>query len=518
MTFLKHHTKIVYIKIILAVLLLIGFAGCEKRIKKNEMAGEKSSSPNIIFILSDDMGYGDMTTYNPESKISTPNIDQMAQDGMKFTDAHAAAAWCTPSRFGLLTGRYPMERNMDWTKGSLISPGLTTIAEVLNKQGYTTGCIGKWHLGFDDVNNWDGFDYSRPIEGGPVDKGFNYFFGIHASLDIGPYFYIYNRYAVEAPTDSTPGHQSDYVTKPKRKLDTHVFFGTKSKINSVQGAMWRPGKIAPQFDFEQVTPTLTDSALAFIERESKNNGKPFFLYYAMTGPHTPWMPLKQFQGKSGAGPYGDFVMEIDYEVGRIVKKLKDLNISDNTIIVFASDNGPVWFKRDVERYHHSATYIYRGMKADSWEGGHRVPLIIDWPSKIKPGTINEQLVSYTDMLATFADIAGAKLDSNVTRDSYDITSSLLNNGSSGRNIMVEQDQTVRRGNWKLIFGSGMGDLHGNYGDDDYAEFQKIKFELYNLEKDPSETKSLYNKNPKKADSLKALMKQLEKIEYLGIKQ
>ena len=518
MKFLQHQAKILYIKIVLAILLIIGFSGCEKRINQNETAREKSTSPNIIFILADDMGYGDMTTYNPDSKISTPDIDKMAEDGMKFTDAHAAAAWCTPSRFGLLTGRYPMERSMDWTKGSLLTPDLTTVAEVLRKQSYTTGCIGKWHLGFDNVNNWEGFDYSKPIKGGPVDKGFNYFFGIHASLDIEPYFYIYNRHAVEAPTDSTPGHQSDYVTKPKRKPGEHVFFGTKSKISTVQGAMWRAGKIAPHFDFEKVTPTLTDSALAFIDRESENNNKPFFLYYAMTGPHTPWMPLKQFQGKSGAGPYGDFVMEIDYEVGRIVKRLKDLNLSGNTIIVFASDNGPVWFKRDVERYHHSATYIYRGMKADSWEGGHRVPLIIDWPDRIKPGIISKQLVSYTDMLATFADIAGAKLDSNVTRDSYDITSLLLNNGASNRNVMVEQNQTVREGNWKLIFGSGMGDLHGNYGDEDYKKFQKIKFELYNLEKDPSETTSLYNKYPNKADSLKALMKLLDKKEYQDIKK
>jgi arylsulfatase A len=514
---LQHCTKITYLKIILAILLIIGFAACEKKIKKNGMTGEKLALPNIIFILADDLGYGDMTTYNPESKISTPNIDRIADKGMKFTDAHAAAAWCTPSRFGLLTGRYPMERNMDWTRGSLITPDLTTIAEVLDKQGYATGFIGKWHLGFDNVNNWEGFDYSKSIKGGPVDKGFNYFFGIHASLDIAPYFYIHNRHALEAPADSTAGHQSDYVTKPKRKIDTHVFFGTNSKINSVQGAMWRPGKIAPHFNFEQVIPTLTDSALAFIERES-NNGTPFFLYYAMTGPHTPWMPLKQFQGKSGAGPYGDFVMEIDYEVGRITKKLNDLNISGNTIVVFASDNGPVWFKRDVERYQHNSTYIFRGMKADYWEGGHRVPLIINWPDKIKPGIINNQLVSYTDMIATFADIAGVKLDSNVTRDSYALTPLLLYNEASGRYVMLEQDKTIREGDWKLIFGSGMGDLHGNYGDDDYSKFQNIKFELYNLGKDPSETTNLYNRYPEKADSLKTLMKLLEKREYRGNKQ
>ncbi len=514
MTFTIRFLRFLYLSFLFGLLLITTPMAREKGTKKHERYIQKPERPNIVFILTDDMGYGDMTTYNPESKISTPNIDRMANEGMKFTDAHAAAAWCTPSRFGLLTGRYPMNRSMDWTKGSLITTDLMTIASVLKQQGYSTACIGKWHLGFDNVNAWEGFDYSKPVEGGPLDKGFDYFFGIHSSLDIGPYFYIYNRYAVEAPTDSTPGHQSDYVTKPKRNTGQHVFFGTQGAIGSVQGALWRAGKIAPHFDFERVAPTLTDSVLAAITRDAGiENGKPFFIYYAMTGPHTPWVPLKQFQGKSGAGPYGDFVMEMDHEVGRIMRRLKDLNIADNTILVFASDNGPVWFTRDVERYHHSSTYIYRGMKSDSWDGGHRVPLIFDWPGKVAHGSIDSNLVSYTDMLATFANIADARLDPEVVRDSYDITPLLTGSGHSGRNVMVEQEETVREGSWKLIFGSGMGDLHGDYGDEDYAKFQQIKFELYDLAKDPSETTSLLEVYPRKADSLKALMYQLEEEEF-----
>jgi arylsulfatase A len=500
---------------ILFTLLFVSltFEGGQRTAAAERDAGG-TERPNIIVILADDLGYGDMTTYNPRSKISTPNIDALARNGMKFTDAHAAAAWCTPSRFGLLTGRYPMDRDMDWTRGSLITRDLTTIASVLKTAGYATACVGKWHLGFDNVGDWRGFDYSRDIRGGPVDKGFDYFFGIHASLDIGPYFFICNRQTVEAPTDSTPGHESDYITLPNRRQEQHQFLGTGSAIGTVQGAMWRTGKIAPHFDFEKVTPALTDSVLAVIERNAHaENRRPFFIYYAMTGPHTPWVPLKEFQGRSGAGPYGDFVMEMDYEVGRIVRKLKDLHLDDNTMVVFASDNGPVWFTRDVERYHHRATFIYRGMKADAWEGGHRVPLIVDWPGKVPAESFNEDLVSYTDLFATLARVAGAALNRGTLRDSYDLLPLLTRTGPDRRTLMVEQAETVREGSWKLIFGSGMGNLHGDYGDEDYASFRRIPFELYDLATDPWEKVSVYDLYPSKVDSLKALMNRLKAEEF-----
>jgi len=497
--------------LIIVLLLLVYACGRSDTSKQNEKKEANNKRPNVIFILSDDMGYGDPIVYNPESKIPTPNIDKLASEGMLFTDAHAAGAWCTPSRFGFVTGRYPLDRDMDWTKGSLVN-GLITIGSVMKDKGYVTGAIGKWHLGFDNTGDWDNFDYQKPINGGPVDHGFDYFFGIHASLDMGPYFYIYNRHAVETPTDSTPGHHSDYVTKPKRKKSGRVFFGTKARINSVQGALWRPGKIAPHFKFEQVTPTLTDSALAFIDREARSD-KPFFLYYAMTSPHTPWVPLEQFQDKSGAGPYGDFVMEVDYEVGRIVEKLKELGIQNNTLLIFTSDNGPVWFKRDVERYHHRSSYIYRGMKADSWEGGHRIPFIASWAGKIKEGSVSHALISFTDMLATFAHIAGDILTAGQSRDSYNLLPVLLGQGPSGRKDMVEQANTIRQNNWKLIFGSGMGNLHGNYGDEDYAKYKKIKGELYNLTNDPSEKDNLYREYPKKVEHLDSLMEVIKKYEY-----
>jgi len=484
--------------------LLMGISlSCSRGTDKQESATQtRIDKPNIIFILADDMGYGDPGSFNPESKISTPHIDHLADEGIRFTDAHAAGAWCTPSRYGLVTGHYPLDKSMDWTKGSLIPDQQETIGSLLQEQGYQTACVGKWHLGFDGVNNWDGFDFNKTIHGGPLDHGFDYFFGLHASLDIPPYFYIYNRHAVEAPTDSVDGHQSDYVTKSKKSA---ALTGIKSKDISIQGAFWRAGRIAPHFKFEQVLPTLTDSSLSFINRQAQKKDQPFLLYFAMSAPHTPWVPTKQFQGKSEAGPYGDFVMEVDYEIGRIIQNLKNLGIDKNTLVVFSSDNGPVWFNRDEKRYGHRSTYIYRGMKADTWEGGHRMPFIVRWPGQIKPGSTSDQLLSFTDMLATFADISGTSLNEQDQHDSFSILPVLTGKGSSKRSIMFEQAKTVRRDQWKYIKGTGLGNLHRTYGDVDASKFKDIEGELYNLKKDPSEKTNLYDQYPQKVDSLKNLM-------------
>ncbi len=275
----RNSAKALYFSLLLSLLLISPPAKAENKPEKRERPAEKHKDPNIVFILADDMGYGDMNTYNPESKINTPNIDSMASEGMKFTDAHAAAAWCTPSRFGLLTGRYPMSRSMDWTKGSLISPDLTTIAAVLRKRGYRTAAFGKWHLGFDNVNDWHNFDYdTTTIKGGPLDKGFDYFFGIHASLDIPPYFFIYNRHALEAPTVWIHGHQSKYVTPREEDENRHGEPAHADTAHSIQGAFWPDGYIARHYKFINVTPPLTDSHLAVMERDAKpKDHRPFFI-------------------------------------------------------------------------------------------------------------------------------------------------------------------------------------------------------------------------------------------------
>jgi arylsulfatase A-like enzyme len=334
----------------MAGIILTAFlcSGCSRKKHKDPPSHGK---PNIIFILSDDMGYGDAQAFNPQSQIPIPNIDRLASEGMRFTDAHAAAPWCLPSRYGLLTGQYPFRRSTGtgWRNHSIIKADQPTLATLLDKRGYRTGIIGKWHEGFNKFSRWIHNGAQGPLNGGPIDRGFDYYYGIPASLDMAPYLYIKNDSAVHPPTDSTAGHHTKGVT-------------------AIQGAFWRRGKIAPGFKFSQVLPHLTRKALEFIDRNA-HSGYPFFLYFALTAPHTPWVPTKQFQGSSGVGMYGDFCVEVDYEVGRIMKKVAQEGIKDNTILIFSSDNGPVWFKADVKRTGHRGTAMLRGMKMDSWEGG-----------------------------------------------------------------------------------------------------------------------------------------------------
>ncbi len=443
--------------------------------------------PNIVFILADDMGYGDAGCYNPESKIPTPAIDRLAAEGIRFTDAHAPGAWCVPSRYGFITGQYPLRANMDLKRGSLVAKDRPTVGSLLQRNGYRTAMIGKWHLGFEGVSDWNKVDYRQPFRGGPVDRGFDYFFGMHASLDIPPYFYLENNRCVTAPADSVAGHQSPGAT------------------TAISGAFWRGGKIAPDFKHQEVLPTFTRKAVSFMESHVKEQRKqPFFLYVALTGPHTPWVAQPPFAGKSAAGEYGDFTMQVDYSVGEILKTLEKLGIAENTLVIFSSDNGPVWFTEDVQKFNHRATANFRGMKVDAWEGGHRVPFIARWPGKIGPNTTSAQPLCFTDMLATFAAVVGDSLPPNEKRDSYDMLPALLNKGTAQRKGLVVEGHTVREGDWKLIFGSGMGVLHRQYGK---GNAPVGKGELYNLHEDPAETRNLYDTHPEKVAELTRRMEQ-----------
>jgi arylsulfatase A-like enzyme len=407
----------------LTILFLCSMLYSCRRTKASHKNQKSDSKPNIIFILADDMGYGDPQAYNPQSKIPTPNIDQLADQGMRFTDAHAAAPWCTPSRYGLLTGQYPFRRSTgkNWKK-ELILPGQSTVAGMLKKRGYKTGIIGKWHLGFSNFIKWNNDGYKGALKGGPVDHGFDYYYGIPASADQPPYFYIKNKHAIKDPTDSIEAHH------------------TKG-LAPFQGAFWNGGKIAPGFKFSELLPRLTQKALNFIDRNAPS-GKPFFLYFALTAPHTPWMPTKQFQGRSGAGLYGDFVMELDYEVGRIMKKVKEEGIQKNTIVIFASDNGPIWFQSDIKRTGHRAAAMLRGFKFDTWEGGHRIPFIVRWPDKVKANTYSDAPLDFTDMMATFAAISGDTLQDHP--DSYNQLPVWRGEKSSVRSILPEIDLGTTR--------------------------------------------------------------------------
>lgn len=471
------------------LILLLILNSCMSRLasQPRKVSASEKPLPNILFILADDMGYGDVQSFNSESKIPTPNINRLAAEGIKFTDAHAPGSWCVPSRYGLMTGQYPLRKTMDVKKGGLIAQDQVTIASLLKRNGYRTGMIGKWHLGFDGVSDWDKADYSKPFKGGPSDRGFDYFFGMHASLDIPPYFFIENKHAVEAPTDTIAGNQSPDAT------------------TTISGAFWRGGKIAPGFKHKEVLPTFTRKAVSFLESHvQQQKQQPFFLYLALTGPHTPWLAQEQFAGKSAVGEYGDFTMQVDHTVGVVLQTLKRLGLQENTLVVFTSDNGPVWFKEDIQKYNHRSAGNFRGMKVDAYEGAHRMPFIARWPGKIKVNTASSQLICFTDMLATFAAVAGDTLSKEASVDSYNLLPAMLGNKAGTRKGLIVEAHTVREGDWKLIFGNGTGALHRQYGK---VKGPAVPGELYNLKDDPKETNNLYSKNPEKVTALTKRMQQ-----------
>ena len=472
--------------ILLAIHLLVLLSGIPAR-----AAAPDSPHPNIVFILADDLGYGDPHCFNPQSKIATPNMDRLAGEGMRFTDAHAPGSVCHPSRYGLMTGRYPF-RIQGFrlpALGAMIEPTRVTIATLLRDAGYATAMVGKWHLGFD---GGDAFDYTKPLRGGPCDHGFDSFFGQHASLDIPPYFYIANDRVVEAASEDIAASSSP-------------------DWSPIQGAYWRAGKIAPDYKHPDVLPTYTRKAVEYLEARGRGTEhKPFFLYLAFTAPHTPWLPMEEFRGKSMGGLYGDFVSQLDASIGQVLNALDRAGLTDNTLVLFSSDNGPLWYPADVEKYHHAAAGPLRGMKGDAWEGGHRMPFIARWPGKIKADSTSTETICFTDMLATFAAITGRKLPSDAGEDSYNLLPLMLGetHASPLREATIHDSQnsdvlSVRAGDWKLI------PILGGAG---FTKPARIKPEpggptgqLYNLADDPGETKNLFAEKPEIVARLKALL-------------
>lgn len=454
---------------------------------------QPQTKPNIVILFVDDMGYGDPGCYNPQSKIATPNIDRLAREGLRFTDAHAPGPLCHPSRYGLLTGRYPFRTDITrWPTQPLIEKGQVTIASFLRDQGYQTAMVGKWHLGFREEG------YDRPLRGGPVDCGFDTFFGFRASTDIPPYFYIRGDRAVTPPTDHIEEHHS-----PGWALN--------------QGEFWRAGGIAPGLELKDVLPRFTDEACAVINARVGNNRdtrQPLLLYLAYTAPHSPWLPAPEFKGKSGAGMYGDFVMMVDAQIGRMLTVLEAARMTQNTLLIFASDNGPVWYPPDVTRFGHDSVGGLRGMKADAWEGGHRLPFIVRWPARVKAGTVSDQMICFTDLLATFADICGTKLPVGAGPDSFSLLPVLEGRQPEGQPIrgpMVMRAGSspammIRSGDWKLINQLGSGGFSKprlvEPGPGDPAG------QLYNLREDLAETNNLYLKHPEIVARLEAELQQI----------
>lgn len=448
--------------------------------------------PNIVLVLADDLGWGDPRCYNPHSKIATPNIDRLAREGLRLTDAHTPSGVCTPTRYGLLTGRYAwrtrLKRGVLWGDSPcLLEPGRTTLASLLRRHGYATMCIGKWHLGLGSGKT----DYSKPLRPGPLDFGFDGFFGIPASLDMPPYVLVEDDRPIVAATRRTKG----------------------SDLRRVGGGgFWRAGPIAPGFVHSEVLPTLTEQAVTFIARQAAREERtPFFLYFPLTAPHTPWLPTEAFEGKTGAGPYGDFAALVDHALGRVLEALDRHELSANTLVIFSSDNGAHWTPGDLARYGHRANAAWRGQKADIWEGGHRVPFLARWPGKIEAGMVRDELFCLTDLMATFAAIVGDELGPEEGVDSFDqlpvLMGAELEQPTRGSIVhhSFEGMFAIRESSWKLILGRGSGGF--SYPVSFRPPEGEPEGQLYDLSRDPAEAKNLHAERPEIVKRLRSLLEQ-----------
>jgi len=490
----------------LAATLALG--GCLKR-SLGSAANETTSGstkPNIVFILADDLGYGDPGCYNDESKIPTPALNRLAREGIRFTDAHTPSAVCTPTRYGILTGRYCWRSSLKsgvlggYSK-PLVEKDRLTVASLLQRHGYTTGCVGKWHLGLGWVTKASGdkptaktVDWTKTTAHGPQSLGFDYSYIIPASLDMDPYCYLENGHVVEAPTNRTPGS--------KRRWDNG-------------GGFWRAGPVAPSFDFTGVLPTITEKAVDFVKRQ--DGKQPFFLYVPLTAPHTPWMPTDEFRGKTDVDWYGDFVAQVDHSVGQIIEALDAAGLRDETLLMVTSDNGSHWPVHQIEKFGHRANDGWRGQKADIHDAGHRVPLLCRWPGHIEPGTRSDQTVCLTDLMATCAAVVGDTLPAEAGPDSYNVLPAMLDPGLKKpiRAATVHHSLSgmfaLRQGPWKLIQGRGSGG---------FTAPRKIEpkpgepqGQLYNLDDDPSEQHNLWGERPDVVARLTALLERYKKQGY-----
>ncbi|WP_339881482.1 arylsulfatase [Polaribacter vadi] len=468
----------------------------------------KNSRPNIIYILADDLGIGDVSIYNENSKIQTPNLDQMAKEGMKFTDAHTSSAVCTPTRYGILTGRYnwrtPLKEFVTWGNSpSLIQKDRLTVAQMLKNSGYKTANIGKWHLGlnwsmknnspeFDHYSdksnrlNFRDIDYSKPLKFGPKNMGFDYSYIISASLNMPPFVYIENDKVTRVPTgiSSQTKKQSPYAT-------------------------WIRGEIADNFKHEEVLPNVVSKSISFI-KENANKEEPFFMYIPLPSPHNPVLPIAPWKGQSEIGsPYADFVIMIDDLMGTIFKTLKEQGIDENTLVVFTSDNGFATTNdlKTLRKKKHSPSYIYSGYKGSYLEGGHRVPFLVKWPGKIKPNSVSDATICTTDFMATCADIINYNFKDNEAEDSFSMLPLLMNEGNYLRETTIHHDKygvfAIRKDDWKLVVSPNSGIMAS--GETKKYKDASSDVLLYNLKEDIKEENNIAAKFPEKVKKLKYLL-------------
>jgi len=475
---------------------------------------QTDNRPNVVFILSDDLGYGDLSCYNKDSKIQTPNLDQLATQGIRFTDSHAPSSLCSPTRYSVLTGRYAWRSRL--THGvlaifdkPLIAPNQYTLAQLFKDNGYATAAIGKWHLGFDwqttdgqkpkiGSDRLSNVDFTKSI-GGPVTRGFDYYFGVDLP-NFPPYCFIENQHTVGIPSLPDTG-----------------------KV----GGFNRPGPMLPGWQLVNILPTITDHAVSYIEEAAKTK-KPFFLYFALTSPHFPIVPTPDFVGKSKAGAYGDFVEETDAMVGKVLEALKRTGLADNTLVIFTSDNGPeVAAEVGIGAYERAHVYGHysmgplRGVKRDTWEGGHRVPFIACWPHVIPENTTSTELISHVDMMATTAAILGTHLPDSAGVDSVNALPALKGEKVKAplREALVHHsgsgDLAIRQGDWVFIDAKS-GNANGARGQNAWFNHERgyvsdnYPGQLYNLTEDISERKNYYAEHPEIVTRLKTLLEKYKK--------
>ncbi len=465
--------------------------------------------PNVIYILADDMGVGDISSLNENCGFTTPNLDYMANNGVAFTDAHASSAVCTPSRYSILTGRYNWRSKMKSSvlggyATHLIEKDRRCVGDVFKENGYYTACIGKWHLGMDfcttedfmpftgldstyDLN--DGVDYTAKIEHSPITNGFDYYYGISSSLDIPPYVYIEN---------------DRFTAEPN-----HIATAEKGK------GWYRPGPTAPDFVHENVLDELCDKVLYKIEEQKDN---PFFIYFPLTAPHGPILPIDKFKGKSNTNEYGDFVLHCDDVVGRIINKLKECGIEEDTVVIFTADNGCsaiADFEQLAEKGH-NPNYQYRGSKADIYEGGHRIPLLIQWKGEMPKGQKCDEIVCLTDLFATVSDILGYNIKENEAEDSFSNLSLWLNPSSGKvRDYVVHQSidgsLAIRNKQHKLCMCEGSGgwtDLKPEHYRYSFTDDRDDKYQLYDIIHDVSETNNIIADNFDSYHSMRGELKSI----------
>ena len=456
-------------------------------------ASQAIGKPNIILIYVDDMGYGDASILNPKSKFKTPHIDRLGREGITLTDGHSSDTVCTPSRYGLLTGRYAwrttLKRGVMGAEGScLIKDGRMTLASFLQENGYTTAMVGKWHLGMDFPGTKGNRDWTKPVQDMPLDKGFDYFWGIPASMNYGVLAWFEGRYAKVPPllfTSKKPSRIAiaDYRIMPPYQKSANQAPEPRESGGRKGNPNGKGLEVAPDFVDRECLTRFTDKSIEWIRNHhSKGRGtKPFFLYLPLTSPHKPVIPLEQFRGQGKAGAYGEFMIETDYHVGRILELLDEEKLAENTLVIFTSDNGPetTWKKR-AEIYSHQSNAIFKEGKRSIYEGGHRVPFFIRWPGKIKSGSKLNSAICQTDLLATLAEMLGKTLPNDAGEDSNSFYSEMIDprDAKSHPAIIHHSSQgrfAIREGKWKLV-------MPGTK--------KSMKAQLYHIEKDPGETPDL----------------------------